>query len=114
VSEPISEAILVHSAEYYPYTGDDAYGSPAYGTKVDLTKIRISRARSVYINSLGEAKEDKLILNFDCVNSRPTGTTFKHLDKIIYGGVSYLVRVSDDPSGDATAAHHYRVSLVGS
>ncbi len=115
MSEPISESILVHSAEYYPYqSADDGYGNPTYGTKVDLTKIRISRAKSSYMSSFGEAKNDRLILNFDCVNSRPSGTTFKPLDKIIYGGTSYFVRESNDPSGDATAAHHYRVALVGS
>ena len=113
MSEPISLALLVHSAEYYPCTGDDSYGNATYGTRSDLTRIRIGRAKAVLMTALGEAKNDKLILNYDCVNSLPAGVVFKHSDKIVYGGVTYYVREASDPSGDSSAIHHYRVALVG-
>lgn len=113
MSEPISEAILVHAAEYYPCTGNDSFGNPTHGTKVDLSKIRIGRAKTVMLTALGEAKKDKLILNYDCTYSLPSGVVFKHNDKIVYSGASYLVREASDPSGDTASPHHYRVALVG-
>ena len=114
MSQPISPALLVHSATLYSRTGDDDYGNPAWSaTAVSLTRVRLTRAKQTIAGALGEASKDRLVLIFDCTNSLPVGTTFKARDKIVYGGETFLVRDVYDPSGDSTAAHHYRVALVG-
>lgn len=114
MSEPISVGLLVHSATLYARTADDAYGKPTWSsTAVNLTRVRVTHAKQTLATSLGEAKNDKLVLIYDCVNSLPAGTTFGERDKIVYGGMSYIVREVSDPSGDASTPHHYRLALVG-
>jgi hypothetical protein len=114
MSIPISESILTHTAVLLPATTtEDDYGSPVADTSVTLTKIRISRAKRIVLNSLGEQKEDKLVLIFDKFYSLPAGTTFKAGDQITYRDSKYRVREIEDPSGDQEAAHYYRVMLTG-
>lgn len=115
MSEPISLEMLVHGAALYTWTGEDTFGNPTWSsTATNLTRVRVSRAKQTILTALGEAKSDRLILNFDCVNSLPVGTTFKERDKIVYGGSTYFVREISDPSGDVSTPHHYRLALVGS
>jgi hypothetical protein len=114
MSEPISLDVLVHSADLYPKSGEDAFGNPTWGEKVELTRIRVSRSKQTLLTALGEAKNDKLVLIFDCTNSLPAGTAFGEGDKIVYNSGTYLACEVTDNSGDVAAAHHYRVALVGS
>jgi hypothetical protein len=115
MSEPISLDVLVHSAALYAKTGEDSFGNPTWSaTAVNLTRVRVSRAKQTLVSSLGEAKSDKLTLIYDCVNSLPVGTNFAERDKIVYGGQTFFIREVYDPSGDASTPHHYRCALVGS
>ena len=115
MSQPISLALLVHSAELYSCTGENQYGQPSWSsTKVELTKIRVSSTKHMTLTALGEAKNDLFVLTFDCTNSLPFGTTFNERDKIVYNGKTYFVREVNAPSGDSSGVHHYRLALVGS
>ena len=84
MSQPISPALLVHSADLYSCTGENQYGQPSWSTeKVELTKIRVSSSKRMTLTALGEAKNDQFVLTFDCTNSLPFGTTFNERDKIV-------------------------------
>ena len=115
MSEPISLDVLVHSATHYAKTGEDSFGNPTWSeTSNDLTRVRVSFTKRVLLTSLGEAKNDIATLTYDCTNSLPVGVTFGERDKIVHKGATYYVREISPPSGDADAAHHYRLALVGS
>lgn len=115
MSEPISLDVLVHSATHYQKNGEDSFGNPTWSTTPNsLSRIRVSVVKQTILTSLGEAKNDKLTLIYDCTNSLPKGVTFGERDKITYDGHDYIVREVIGPSGDASAPHHYRLALVGS
>jgi hypothetical protein len=108
----IGENLLTQTADLYSYLGESEQGGASYDTKVVLTKVRITKTRQMLMTALGEAKNDKAILFFDCVISQPAGTTFKSNDKIVWEEVSYLVR-EDGTARAESQNHHYRVALVG-
>ena len=108
----IGENLLTQTADFYPYTGESEQGVATYGTKVVLTKVRVTKTRQMLMTALGEAKNDKAILFFDCIVSQPYGTTFKSDDKIIWESVSYRVR-EDGTARAESQNHHYRIALVG-
>jgi hypothetical protein len=112
MSSPLSTSILVHTAALYSYSNTDEYNNATYGSAVTLTRVRVSPAKKNELTALGEKNNDALVLIYDNANSLPKGTTFKALDKIVYGGKNYIVREVDEPSGDAASIHFYRVRLV--
>ena len=115
MSQPISPALLVHSADLYSCSGENQFGQPSWSaTKIELEKIRVSSTKRMTLTALGEAKNDLFVLTFDCTNSLPFGTTFNERDKIVYNGKTYFVREVNAPSGDSSSVHHYRLALVGS
>jgi hypothetical protein len=115
MSIPISKGILDHSVTKYAKIGESSYGNPIYSdTQEDITYVRVATSKKALLTNLGELKNDKLVLIFDCTNSLPAGTTFNEGDKIVYKDVDYIVREVTDPSGDDENPHHYRVALVGS
>lgn len=107
----MSSAILTHSATLYPYTGT-VNSVKTYGAAVNLTSVRVRSVKQVGMTSLGEMKNDKFLLSFDCVNSAPFGTTFKANDKIVFGTSTLAVRAANPCPGDSDAIHHWEVSLV--
>lgn len=111
MSSPISPAILTHSATLYPTTGV-VNSVRTYGAAVNLTSVRVRSVKQTAMASLGEMKNDKFLLTFDCVNSVPAGTTFKANDKIVYGSYTLAVRAAIPATGDSSAVHHWEVSLV--
>jgi len=64
------------------------------------------------MTSLGDMKNDKYKMFFDCANSAPSGTEFKKDDKIVYGSLTLFVRATENPKALGTAIHHWEVSLV--
>lgn len=108
----IGENLLTQTADLYPYTGESEQGGASYGNKVVLTDVRVNKAKQMLMTALGEAKNDKLVLFYDCVLSLPTGTTFKADDKIVYGTVNYRVREVIEARDESTV-HHYKLALVG-
>lgn len=111
MSNPISLTILTHSATLYPYT-NTVNSVKTYGTAVNLTQVRVRSVKQNAMTSLGEMKNDKFLLTYDCVNSLPLATTFKAQDKIVYGASTLAVRAVTTATGDGDTPHHYEVSLV--
>lgn len=107
----ISKGILSESATLYPYTGTVNSGK-TYSATVSLTNVRFVSIRQNAMTSLGDMKNDKYKMYFDCANSAPIGTTFKKDDKIVFGSLTMFVRAVENPKGMGTAVHHWEVSLV--
>lgn len=111
MSRPISRSLLVHGATLAPYTGT-VNSVKQYGTAVTLTHVRMQPVKQTAMTSLGDMKNDKFLMFFDCKNSAPSGTTFKTLDKITFGGQVLAARMVTPCYGDSPDVHHYEVSLV--
>jgi hypothetical protein len=113
MSSAISEGLLIHTASLYPATTSiDDYGKPVPADEIKLTKIRVVRAKRTVAEALGEAKNDRLTLIYDCTFSLPRGVVFNHGDKVVRNGKTYTVREATDPSGDEEGPHHWKVALV--
>jgi hypothetical protein len=112
VTVMIGENLLTQTADFYSYLGESEQGGASYGAKVVLTKVRVNKAKQMLMTALGEAKNDKLVLFYDCVLSLPTGTTFKTDDKIVYNSVDYRVREVIEARSESII-HHYKLALVG-
>jgi len=107
----ISKSILSESATLYPYTGT-VNSVKTYSATVSLANVRFVSIRQNAMTSLGDMKNDKYKMFFDCVNSAPSGMTFKKDDKIVYGSLTLYVRAVENPKALGTAVHHWEVSLV--
>jgi hypothetical protein len=108
----IGENLLTQTADFHSYLGESEQGGANYDTKVVLTKVRVNKAKQMLMTALGEAKNDKLVLFYDCVLSLPAGTTFKADDKIVYNSIDYRVREVIEARNESTI-HHYKLALVG-
>jgi hypothetical protein len=64
------------------------------------------------MTSLGDMKNDRFKMFFDCVNSAPVGTVIKKDDKIVYGSLTLFVRSVEPCKALGSTVHHYEVSLV--
>ena len=114
MSQPISNSLLVHTADYYSFASIDQWNKRTYSTtKIELSRIRVRPAKHLAVSQLGESKDDKLVLIFDKVNSIPNTVVFSQFDRIVYNGINYLVRTVESPSGDESGVHHDKVYLVG-
>ena len=109
----IPEAILQDSATYYPYAGQDNYGVQTYGDEVELKNIYVEPVTSAFVQSLGEGERYELTLYYDAVNSTPR-VKFSSLDKIVYDGKEYGVRmVAKFFNPFTNKLHHAEVRLYG-
>jgi hypothetical protein len=111
VSRPISLRALKHTCTLEPYTGMSA-GAPTYGTSVALSRVRFEPIKQNAMTSLGDMRNDKFLLFFDCRNSLPLGRTFAIKDKITFGSQVLSVRAVTPCYGDATTVHHYEVNCA--
>jgi len=112
LSQPIPRRLLPHTATLYKRTGVDQYGKPTYASGVILQYVRFEPTKQTALTALGEQKNDRMVMFFDCVNSLPTTATFDQLDRVVFGAYDLVVRTRDDLFGDDAAAHHYEVSLT--
>ena len=105
--------ILKNKAIFYQYAGQDNYGVPTYNDEVGLKNIYIEPVTSAFVQSLGEGERYELTLYYDAVNSKPS-VRFTNLDKIIYNGKEYGVRmVADYFNPYDSRLHHSEVRLYG-
>jgi len=110
VSNPIPRRLLIHSATLAPYVSP---GPPVvYGTAVTLTHVRLEPVKQNAMTSLGDMKNDRFLLFFDCKNSLPVGRTFSMKDRITFGGQALSVRKVTPCYGDDSTVHHYEVNCV--
>ena len=103
---PIPRRILVHSVTYSARASVDEYNNPTYATGVPVSFVRLEPVKMTALRALGELKDDKFTLYYDCENSEPTGVAFKELDKITYNGSDYIIRSISDFS-----PHHLEMVL---
>ena len=109
----IPKAILQDSATYFQYAGQDNYGVPTYSDAIELKNIYIEPVTSALVQSLGEDERYELALYYDAVNSTPS-VKFSSLDKIIYDGKEYGVRmVAKFFNPFTNKLHHSEVRLYG-
>lgn len=115
MSKPMSNRLLVHSSTLTPAGTVDADGNSTAGTAVNLTKVRVISAKQNAMTALGESKNDKLVLIFDCKASLPLGTTFKANDLVTYpvtDGIQYTIRSVDARCSNSSVTDYYRVNLT--
>lgn len=97
---------MKQSCIYFKRSSVDEYGNTTYETGIAVNFIRIEPITQAGLKTLGEFKDDKLLLFYDYKNSLPTGIIFKELDKITFNEVEYIVRTVNDYIG-----HHAEVIL---
>lgn len=112
MSRPKTPRLLVNTVTLEAAGAPDANGNVTYGTAQTLTRVRVTRASLTPNDILGDAKNDKLVLTYDCKTSRPLAVTFKVKDRVTFRGSKFLVREVDDPSDDFGNVLFYRVRLV--
>jgi hypothetical protein len=83
-----------------------------YGTSVALSRVRFEPIKQNAMTSLGDMRNDKFLLFFDCRNSLPLGRTFAIKDKITFGSQVLSVRAVTPCYGDASTVHHYEVNCA--
>jgi hypothetical protein len=112
VISPIPRGLLPHTATYKKFTGVSARGVPTFATAVTLNFVRFEVAKKNAFTSLGEQRNDSLIMFFDCFNSLPVGTVFNAQDVVTYEGQDYIVREDIPEPAIQSRPHHYEVALV--
>ena len=109
----IPAEILKNKATLFPYIGQDDYGNAQHGQEVELENIYVEPVSSTVMQALGEYERYELTLYYDAVNSKPS-VRFTNLDKIIYEGKEYGVRLVADYFNPFTnKLHHSEVRLYG-
>ena len=103
--------LLPHSGTYEPYTG--TVGSvKTYGALVTMYRVRFEPVKQNAMTSLGDMKNDRFLLIYDCHNSQPEALTFKANDRIVYAGITLSVRKATSFFADSGEVHHYEVNCV--
>ena len=104
--QQIPRRVLNHSVTFYARSGVDTYNKVTYATGVNISYVRVEPVKQTSLKSLGEMKDDRMILFYDYKNSYPIGINIKALDKITYNGTDYIVRSVND-----YVNHHCEVYL---
>lgn len=103
--------LLPHSGTYEPYTG--TVGSvKTYGALVTMYRVRFEPVKQNAMASLGDMKNDRFLLIYDCQNSQPGGLAFKVNDRITYVGMTLVVRKATPFFAGSNDVHHYEVNCV--
>lgn len=110
MSKPIPRNLLIHTAVLSHVTGTDEYGVDTVSEST-LKYVRFEPSKQTNLTVLGESRNDKYTMFYDCVNSRPSGVTFAQEDHITYNGVELTIRKVDEESDDRKL-HHYEVYLT--
>lgn len=74
--------------------------------------VRFETAKKNALTALGEQRNDEGVLFYDEVSSVPTGVVFTPGDKVVFHGVSYVVRDVSSEYAERATRHHQEVYLV--
>lgn len=110
---PIPRRVLCHMATLYPFVSIDEYQNVTYGTAVNLSYVRFQPTRQTALTAQGEARDDKLVMFYDCVNSLPLAVVPKEMDKLVFANLPFIVRTVNAEYAMDTGVHHYEVMLKG-
>lgn len=102
---------LPHSGTFESYLGT-ASSIKNYGPVVQMEHVRFEPVKQNAMTSLGDMKNDRFLLIFDCLNSMPEGLTFKVDDRIAYDGITLRVRKATPFCADSDTVHHWEVNCV--
>jgi len=108
---PISKRFLNDTGTYKPVTGKDAYGKPTFGTSVTISHFHAELPKKTLVQALGDQAEDRLIIYFDCLASRPRSLSFVKGDVVVYEGEDYIIREAQLFPTPAKP-HHWEVRLA--
>lgn len=111
MSKAIPVRLLPHSATLESYLGT-VNSLPNYSPPVTLLHVRFEPVKQNAMTSLGDMKNDRFLLYFDCVNSLPAGTAIAIKDRITFNGVALSARKVTPLYGDSAAVHHFEVNCV--
>lgn len=98
--------LLTDSATLYQRLSIDEYGNATYSGAIEITSVRVDPVQATGLDNLGEMKDDRLVLFYDCYNSNPGNVVFKALDKIVIAGEEYIIR-----EVSSFHKHHIEVKL---
>lgn len=107
--QAIPRNVLIHTATHKVLSDIDAYGVQTT-IESSLKHVRFEPSRKTILSNLGEAKDDKYLMFFDCKNSSPKDETFSKLDKIVYNGVELTIREIVQEYDDK-GLHHLEIYL---
>lgn len=112
MSSAIPRRLLVHSASLRRYDKTVASVKTFFTPAIDLKFVRFEPVKQNAMTSLGEMKNDRFVMVYDCRNSTPVGTTFKFNDEITWGTFVLVVRKVSTGIDDTANPHHLEVSIV--
>ena len=107
----IPRTMLPHTATLKRATGIDENLNKTYAATVTLNFVRFEPAKKTALTSLGEQRDDKMVLFFDCLNSLPFGQTFEQLDEIEFNGIKLSIREVNPEYTVYGTPHHYEIYL---
>lgn len=108
---PIPKKLLIHSAELLDVRKDDMWQSTECKKAADLKNIRIEPSSQLVTDKQNRQINLAAVMFFDCTNSTPHGTLFKHGQKIRFCGSDYTVETIE-PLYDGSRLHHYELGLI--
>ena len=110
----IGRHLLIHSCTVQEVSGLNRDGGAEYAEKILLEHVRIVPAYSVRRGTVGEEKDDKLLLFIDGVTSTPRGFIPKIDSAVSWQEQRYTVRAVTPcyTAGRSSRVHHWEVSLV--
>jgi hypothetical protein len=109
----IPRTVLIHTITHSARVSVDEFNLPTFGTPQEIKYVRMEPSKETSLTGLGEMKNDKYLMFYDCVNSYPVGRSFKEHDRVVYNGLTLFIRKIRECPGER-AMHHYEISLVGS
>lgn len=110
----ISKHLLIHSCTVQTVDELNRDGGAKYTESILLEHVRIVPAYSARRGTVGEEKDDKLLLFIDGVNSAPRGFIPEINSAVLWQGQHYTVRAVTPcyTAGRGSLVHHWEVSLV--
>jgi hypothetical protein len=106
---PIPINLLIHKCIYKSVL-IDKYGNTTE-VQSELKRVRFEPFKQTTFTSLGESKNDKMLMFYDCQNSRPKDFNFKELDRIVFKGIEFTIRAISEEY-DNSRLHHLEINLV--
>jgi len=104
--QQIPRRMLIHNIILRPVLNKDEYGNRTFSASAAISYVRCEPSKRNALASLGEMKDDKLILFYDCFNSEPQTLTFNLNDEVEFNSQKYTIRDFKDFS-----PHHLEIFL---